>query len=147
VNHEDTKARRKHGIGFSRWTGTLDPTLEELATQVVDAAYKVHHQMGPGLLEQVYEECLIREFSKRGIPVQRQVQVPLVYDGEPLSSIMRLDLLVADTVILEIKAIESLLPVHEAQLLSYLKLTDKRLGFLINFNVPVIRDGIQRIVL
>lgn len=117
---------------------------EWLSGQVVDAAIKVHKHLGPGLLESVYEQCLIRELELRQIPVRTQVVLPISYEGLRLDSGLRLDLLVDDLLILELKAVEQILPVHEAQLLSYLKLSGKRLGLLLNFNVTLMRDGIRR---
>jgi GxxExxY protein len=118
---------------------------EELARQVVDAAFRVHYALGPGLLESAYEMCLCREFQMRQINFRRQVPVPVVYEGLRLESGYQLDLLVGGEVIVELKAVEELLPVHKAQL-SYLKLTQKQLGLLINFNVPKIKDGIHRVI-
>ncbi len=119
---------------------------EELARQVVDAAFRVHYALGPGLLESAYEMCLCREFQMRQINFRRQVPVPVVYEGLRLESGYQLDLLVGGEVIVELKAVEELLPVHKAQLLTYLKLTQKQLGLLINFNVPKIKDGIHRVI-
>ena len=121
--------------------------LERLATVVVDAAFKVHAALGPGLLESVYEICLAHELSKRGLRFQTQVAFPIVYDGVKLDAGLRIDLLVEGQLVIELKAVEVLLPLHEAQLLTYLKLANKRLGLLINFNVPKIKDGIKRIIL
>jgi GxxExxY protein len=114
---------------------------------IVDAAFVVHHTLGPGLLESVYEVCLIHELTKRGLKVIPQLALPVVYDGIRLDAALRLDMLVEDCVIVELKAVDSLLPVHQAQVLTYLKLTGHRVGLLINFNVPVIRQGVKRIVL
>ncbi len=125
----------------------IDPELDEIASKVVDAAYKIHKTLGSGLLENAYELCLTHEISQRGLKVQRQVPVPLVYEGVEIPVGFRIDLLVEDRVILEIKAVESLLPVHEAQILTYLKLSHRRLGFLINFNVLIFKKGIKRIAL
>lgn len=119
---------------------------EELARQIVDAAFRVHYALGPGLLESAYEMCLCREFQMREINFQRQVSMPVVYEGLRLESGYQLDLLVGGEVIVELKAVEELLPVHKAQLLTYLKLTQKQLGLLINFNVPKIKDGIHRFI-
>jgi GxxExxY protein len=110
----------------------------------VDAAYRVHRELGPGLLERVYEACFCYELEQKGLHYQRQVVVPVKYHGMSFDEGFRLDVLVENLVICELKAVSALLPVHEAQLLSYLKLTQKRLGFLINFNVPVIKEGIKR---
>lgn len=120
--------------------------INQLAHSIIDAAYTVHRMMGPGLLESVYEHCLAYELQLRQIPVKRQVSIPLIYRGVTISKEYVIDLLVADAVILELKAVEALLPIHQAQLISYLKLADKRLGFLLNFNVPVMKDGIRRVV-
>jgi len=120
--------------------------LNEISRQVVDAAVQVHKKLGPGLLESVYRECLVYELQKRGLRVEVEVRVPIVYDGVPLKSALRLDLLVDSEVIVELKSIEDVLAVHRAQLLSYLKLTNKRLGLLLNFNVPLIKNGIYRLV-
>jgi GxxExxY protein len=119
----------------------------EIARQIVDAAFAVHTVLGPGLLESVYEVCLAHELRKRGLTVRQQVVLPVHYDGVRLDAGLRLDLLVNDTVIVEIKAVENLLPVHKAQALTYLKLTSSRLALLINFNVPVIKEGIHRLAL
>jgi GxxExxY protein len=119
---------------------------EELATAIVAAAYAVHKILGPGLLESIYEACFCHELSKRGIPYRRQVSMPLVYDGLSFSEGLRLDVLVDDLVVCELKCVDSLKPVFLAQILSQLKLTGKHLGFLINFNVPVIKQGIQRVI-
>ncbi|MDR3441126.1 GxxExxY protein [Telmatospirillum sp.] len=121
--------------------------LEEFGQQVVDSAFKVHKELGPGLLESVYETCMLRELSKRGVSARRQVPVPIVYDGETLDAALKLDLLVGGEIIVEIKAVEKIIPLHQAQLLTYLRLSQKRLGFLINFNVKLIRDGVRRLVL
>ncbi len=113
----------------------------------MDAAFAVHNALGPGLLENVYEVCLVHELNKKGIKVERQVMLPVIYDNVRLDAGLRLDLVVGDCLIVELKAIETLLPVHKAQLLTYLKLSGYRLGLLINFNVPVIKNGIQRVAL
>ena len=141
--HEDTKDLIED---FSSYP-SLPQKTERIAKEVVDAAYKVHTTIGPGLIESVYEVCLGYEFKKRRIPVRSQVPVPIVYDGVRLESALRLDLLVAESVIIELKSVEQMNPVFEAQLLSYLKLSGHRLGFLINFNVPLLKDGIKRIIL
>ena len=119
---------------------------EYWASKVVNAAFEVHKNMGPGLLESVYEICMLKEFEIQNIPVTFQVQVPIIYKGEKLDKDYRIDLLVGDEILVELKAIEYVLPVHHAQLLSYLKLSNKQLGFLINFNVPLIKNGIKRFV-
>lgn len=119
---------------------------ESIATAIVNAAYNVHKQLGPGLLESIYELCFCHELSKQGLDCQRQVVVPIEYDTIKFDEGFRLDVLVEDLVICELKAVEKILSVHHAQLLSYMKLTNKRLGFLINFNVPMIKNGIKRFV-
>ena len=125
----------------------IPPETNEIARQIVDAAFVVHTALGPGLLESVYEVCLAHELRKRGLTVRQQVVLPVHYDGVRLDAGLRLDLLVNDAVIVEIKAVENLLPVHKAQALTYLKLTGCRLALLINFNVPVIKEGIHRLAL
>jgi GxxExxY protein len=120
---------------------------EEFASIIVDAAVKVHRVLGPGLLEGVYEACLGRELQLRSTPFRSQVSVPVLYEGIKLETGFRVDLLVGERVVVELKAVEALLPVHRYQLLTYLKLMDLRLGLLINFNVPHIRDGIKRVIL
>jgi GxxExxY protein len=121
---------------------------EDLTEKIIGAAIEVHRALGPGLLESAYEECLCRELHLRGIPFQRQVPLPVEYKGVKLDCGYRLDLIVQDAVILELKCVEHILPVHEAQLLAYLKLTGKRIGLIINFNVAtLVRGGIVRKVL
>jgi GxxExxY protein len=120
---------------------------EQVAKQVVDAAFAVHKNLGPGLLESVYEVCLCHELRRRGIPFCNQVALPVVYDGIRLDAGLRMDILAGEAVIVELKAVERHNPLFEAQLLTYLKLTGYRLGLLINFNVALIKDGIKRIVL
>ena len=117
---------------------------EFLAKEIVDCAFKVHKQLGPGLLEKVYEVCFCHELAKKGIPFLRQIDLPIVYDGLIFDEGLRLDVLVDDLVICELKAKDELNPVWKAQIISHLKITDKKLGFLINFNVALIKDGIQR---
>ena len=120
---------------------------EEIAKEVVNAAFIVHKNLGPGLLESVYEICFCHELTKIGLYIKRQVPVPINYDGVIFEYALRLDVLVDDLIICELKAIDVMHPVFEAQLLSHLKLTNKRLGFLINFNVVLIKDGIKRMIL
>jgi GxxExxY protein len=119
---------------------------ERIATLIVDAAFAVHTQLGPGLLEKVYEVCFCHELAKRGLKVERQVPVPIIYDGIVFDEGLRLDVLVEELVICELKAVDQVNPVWEAQLLSHLRLTKRRLGFVINFNVPMIKNGIKRMV-
>jgi GxxExxY protein len=125
----------------------IDESVERIARLVVDAAYAVHVNLGPGLLEKVYEICFCHELKKRGLSYLRQVDIPIVYDGMTFEEGLRLDVLVEDCIICELKALETVNPVWKAQILSHLKLTNTRLGFLINFNVPKIKDGINRFVL
>jgi GxxExxY protein len=119
---------------------------ERIGKAVVNAAYKVHKAMGPGLLERIYEVCMEHELKKAGFEVKRQVKIPIVYDGLTFQEGLRLDILVNDTVIVELKAVEIVNPVWEAQVISHLKLTQLKLGYLINFNVPIIKQGIRRFV-
>lgn len=125
----------------------LPPDIEHLATVVVDAAYKVHSSLGPGLLESVYETCLAHELRKRGIAIETQVAIPIVYDGIRLEAGLRIDLLVNRQLLVEVKAVEEMNRVFKAQVLTYLKLTGLRLGLLINFNVTLIKNGIERLIL
>ncbi|MDY6979090.1 MAG: GxxExxY protein [Pseudomonadota bacterium] len=125
----------------------VSPEVDKVAKDVVDSAFCVHKALGPGLLESVYEACMLYELQKRGMRVERQKSLPVVYDELKIDAGLRLDLLVENEVVVELKAVEAILPVHDSQILSYLKLADKRLGLLINFNVPVIKDGIRRKIL
>ena len=120
---------------------------ERVASALVDAAFAVHKALGPGLLENVYEVCFCHELGKRGLRYARQVIVPIVYDDITFDEGLRLDVLVEDLIICELKAVETMHPVFTAQLLTYLKLAEKRLGFLINFNVSLIKHGIRRVIL
>ena len=120
---------------------------EELTRQIIGAAIEVHRQLGPGMLESTYEACLCHELTKRGLAARRQVKLPVVYDGVRIECGYVIDLLVEDKVIIEIKSVEKVIPVHEAQLMTYLKLSGKRTGLLINFNVPLLINGITRRVL
>jgi GxxExxY protein len=138
-SHEDSK---KHESGIS----PVPPSVEIIGKKVVDAAYNVHYNLGPGLLEKVYEVCFCHELAKRGLSFQRQVDIPIVYDNLKFSEGLRIDVIVEDCIICELKAIEIVNPVWDAQILSHLKLTGKRLGFLINFDVVRIKDGIRRFV-
>lgn len=117
----------------------------DIAHEIVDAAYQVHVALGPGLLESVYEIALAHELSKRGLPVTRQQEIPIFYDGLQFDQGFRADLVVDDKVIVEIKSVETLNPAHHKQLLTYLRLAQKRLGLLINFGAPLIKHGIHRI--
>ena len=121
--------------------------INDVTGQIIDAAMKVHTALGPGLLESAYEACLAFELSKRGLRVQRQAELPVMYDGIRIDVGYRIDLLVEDLVVVELKSIAEFLPIHEAQLLTYLKLSRRKVGLLMNFNVPVLRDGLKRRVL
>lgn len=124
----------------------VGPLIEAVGQGIVDSGFKIHHMLGPGLLEAAYETCLAYELSQRGLLVRRQVALPIVYEGVRLEAGYRIDLLVNDAVIVEVKAIDTLLPIHQAQIMTYLRLSGCRLGFLINFNVKMFRNGIRRIV-
>jgi GxxExxY protein len=115
-----------------------------ISSRIIKAAMEVHKELGAGLLESVYEFCLMEEFKRIGLFAKRQVQLPLYYKGSKLNKEFTMDILVEDKVVLELKSIESLLPIHEFQLLTYLKLSDMKLGLLINFNVIQLKDGIKR---
>ncbi|MBP6014257.1 MAG: GxxExxY protein [Alphaproteobacteria bacterium] len=127
---------------------TYTPTAEEdrIATAIVDAGFQVHKVLGPGLLESVYEECIAYELMERGLSVRRQVAMPIVYKTVKLEAGYRLDLIVESKVIVEVKAIDQLQPIHQAQLMTYLRLSGCRLGFLANFNVRMFKDGMRRMV-
>lgn len=120
--------------------------LNVLSKIILNASVAVHREMGPGLLEAVYHHCLVRELTLQNLQVATMVPIPLQYKGYPLNKDYVIDILVEDEIILELKAVEILLPVHEAQIISYLKLANKRLGFLINFNVPLLKTGFKRFV-
>jgi GxxExxY protein len=119
--------------------------INVLAKQIVDAAYQVHYRLGPGLLESVYEAILFHELQKRGLMVLRQHAIPIVYDGLRFDEGFRADLVVDDSLIVELKSVEKVAPVHKKQLLTYLKLADKRLGLLVNFGASLIKDGVFRV--
>jgi GxxExxY protein len=130
MNHRDTEAQR-----------------DSLSQEVIGAAIEVHRSLGPGLLETAYEECVCYELSIRGLPFRRQVDLPVLYKTVKLDCGYRMDIVVSSALVVEIKAVEKLVPVHDAQLLTYLKLSGLRTGLLINFNVPVLKDGIKRMKL
>src|SRR5258706_11850641 len=136
THHGDTEARRVIGL-----------LSEALTEGIIGAAIEVHQQLGPGLLESVYEECLCQELRLRNVPFLAQVKLAIIYKGLKTNGKYRIDLIVADEVVVELKAVERLLSVHEPQLLTYLKLTGKRVGLVINFNVPILHRGIMRRVL
>ena len=121
-------------------------TINDLTREIIAAAIDVHRELGPGLLESAYETCLALELAERGIEVERQRVLPLTYKGLRIDCGFRIDLLVEDQVIVELKSVQAIAPVHEAQLLSYLKLSGLQAGLLINFNVTLLRDGIRRLV-
>jgi GxxExxY protein len=124
----------------------MDQNTEKLATEVVDAIFAVHREIGPGLLESVYEECLAVELTSRSLNFQRQAAVPVAYRGRQIEVAFRADLIVEDLLLIELKAVEALSPVHKAQAITYLKLLRLPLGLLVNFNVPLIKDGIKRVI-
>ena len=136
-NNQENNFQDKHLPPISK-------ELDEIGKLIVDSAYTVHKNLGPGLLEKVYEICFCHELEKRGLAYKRQVNIPIVYDNLVFSEGLRLDVLVEDKVVCELKAIEIVNPVWEAQILSHLSLTHKRLGYLINFNVVKIGSGIRR---
>jgi len=117
---------------------------EAIGTKIVHAAYEVHKELGPGLLESVYEYCLVKELKAQNLKVESQVRLPLTYKGEALEKEFILDILIENKIVIELKAVEEIQPIHEVQLLTYLRLADKKLGYLINFNVPLIKYGIKR---
>jgi len=121
-------------------------TENQIAKEIVDAAYKIHTTLGPGLLESVYEAVMVHDLKNRNLNVERQKPIPVVYEEVRLDEGFRADLLVEDKVIVELKSVETIAPVHKKQLLTYLRLADKRLGLLINFGVAKIKDGITRVV-
>lgn len=138
MHRRDSAVKKK-----KRMTNT---ELNNFSKLILDAAITVHREMGSGLLESVYELCLLKELQIRGIKASNQVPVPLFYKSENLNKDFRIDLLVENEIIIELKAVDYILPVHEAQIISYLKLTGKKLGLLINFNVPLLKDGFKRYV-
>ena len=135
MNHQERQGRQEPS-----------PAVDAIARQVVDAGLKVHKALGPGLLESAYEHCLAHELGLRGMATSRQVPLPISYEGLRLDAGYRLDLVVAGAVVVEVKAVEALSHLHEAQLLTYLKLSGLRLGFLMNFNVPLFKEGVRRFV-
>jgi len=130
MNRRDTKTQRENII----------------SEKIIGAAIEVHRVLGPGLLESAYEECLSYELVEAGFKIERQIPLPIIYKEVKLDCGYRLDIVVEDLVIIGLKTVEKLMPIHEAQLLTYLKLTNRKLGLLLNFNVPVLKDGIKRIV-
>lgn len=124
----------------------LTPREERIGKEIIDCAFRVHKELGPGLLERIYETCFCHELDKKGIDFKRQVPIQIIYDGIIFDEGLQLDVLVENLIICELKAQENINPVWHAQILSHLKLTKKRLGYLINFNVPLIKDGIKRFI-
>lgn len=125
----------------------IPPGVERVGRAVLDASFRVHRALGPGLLESVYEHCLAEELTQAGLHVRHQVGVPVAYGSVRLDVGFRIDLLVAGVVIVEIKSVDALAPVHTSQVLTYLRFSERRLGFLINFNTVLLKDGIRRLVL
>ncbi|MCB9420673.1 MAG: GxxExxY protein [Ardenticatenaceae bacterium] len=125
----------------------MEKREDSLSNEIIGAAIEVHKQLGPGLLESAYEECLAYEFTLRQIPFERQKPLPVVYKGVQLDVGYRLDLLVGGLVVVELKAVEKFAPIHEAQMITYLKLTNCKLGLLLNFNVRLMKNGIKRVAL
>ncbi|MVM38673.1 GxxExxY protein [Spirosoma sp. HMF3257] len=119
-------------------------SYNKLSSKIINACIEVHRELGPGLLESVYEECLTHELRSRGLYVERQVEIPVMYKGKETSKTFFMDLLVEDLIVVELKAVDNLLPIHEVQTVTYMRLADKKLGLLINFNVTQMRQGIRR---
>ena len=120
--------------------------INDITGAIIDASMKIHTALGPGLLEHVYRKCLAHELRKRGLGVQEEIPLPVVYDGVEIDLAYRIDLMVENAVVVELKSVERMIPLHKAQLLSYLKLSGKQVGLLINFNSVHLRDGIVRVV-
>jgi GxxExxY protein len=137
LNHEVHKGHEGHE--------GLAADVERLCAIIVDSGLKVHRALGPGLLESAYEHCLAYELTSRGVLLARQVPLPIVYEATRLDAAYRMDIVVDDAVVIEIKAFEALTRLHEAQVLTYLKLSRKRVGFLMNFNVELFKDGLRRL--
>lgn len=125
----------------------LDDKIEVVFKKNLDACFKIHKALGPGLLESAYEVCLAHELQKMGLKVRTQVSLPVFYDGIKLDAGYRIDLLVEEMIIVELKAVDELSPIHLAQVLTYLKLSERKLGLLVNFNVKLLRNGIRRVIL
>jgi GxxExxY protein len=141
LEHKEHEGSQEHEgrKGISR-------DLERSARIIVDAGLQVHRALGPGLIESVYEHCFAYELERRGLSVRRQVPLPVTYAGVTLDAAHRLDIVVENSIVIEIKAVEALTRLHEAQLLTYLRLSNMRLGFLMNFNVPLFKNGLKRLV-
>ncbi|MHB1141949.1 MAG: GxxExxY protein [Sulfuricaulis sp.] len=147
MNRQDAKTPNQKSSGQNLRTARAEPDekLDQLARAIIDAALEVHRHLGPGYLESIYEEALAVELALRDLPFVRQIPIPVQYKGQPVGQ-GRLDFLVDNALVVELKAVEALLPVHKAQVISYLKATGHQLGLLMNFNVPVLGQGIQRII-
>ena len=143
ISHKDGDIGSRKDAKAQRYEAAKE---NDIARVVVDSAFQIHKRLGPGLLESAYETVLAYELEKRGLKVKRQVSVPIKYDEITLDEGFRADILVEDLVIVELKSVEELHPVHKKQLITYLRLTNKRLGLLVNFSSPLIKDGITRIV-
>ena len=146
MEHKDTKTQR---VALSVKTQSVIPQeeydrLQQLSNAVIGAAIEVHRELGPGLLESVYEACLRVELESKGLKVETQIDLPLIYKGQAIDKEFRIDMLVENAIIVELKAVEILKPLHEVQLLTYMKLANVHLGLLINFNVPILKEGIKR---
>ncbi|MBT3607116.1 MAG: GxxExxY protein [Candidatus Marinimicrobia bacterium] len=126
---------------------SIPSKINAIGTRIVDSAIKVHKALGPGLLESVYEECMAYELGRRNLSVERQMSVPIQYDSNTLKTPLQLDLLIHKSVIVELKSVEKMNPIFESQLMTYLRLSGLRLGYLINFNVPLVKNGIKRMVM
>ena len=133
-------------MGGVHQSGNSEPGREAVGKAILTGAMKVHSALGPGLLEKAYEVCLAHQLANQGMLVERQVELPVVYDGVRLDAGYRLDILVERKVVVEVKAVEKLLPIHTAQILAYLRMGGHKLGFLLNFNVLHMKDGIRRVV-
>lgn len=152
--HEEKKSQERNalpdfnaGLKALKKFEPISKELDKIGRLIVDSAYQVHYKLGPGLLEKVYEVCFCHELSKRNLNYRRQLEVPIVYDEMQFDEGLCLDVLVESSVICELKALENVNPVWEEQILSHLKLTNLRLGYLINFNVPKMKDGIRRFII
>jgi GxxExxY protein len=137
LEHEDRQGREDHEEAVGR---------EAAGREIVDAAIKVHRVLGPGLLESAYEQCLAHELGRRGCRVRRQVALPVMFEGLRVDAGYRLDIVVNDSVLIEVKAVEALLRLHEAQILTYLRLSGMKLGFLLNFNAVQLKQGLRRFI-
>ena len=134
-------------FGFMKRFEPIPVEIERIAKEAVDSAFKIHKTLGPGLLESVYQVCMVHELSRRGFHVKPEEKIPVIYDGLRLDADLRLDLLIENRLLIELKAVDQMSPIFQAQLMTYMKLLDLRLGLLINFNVPLIKDGIKRVII